>query len=369
MEPGVLDRLEDESRGLAERLADPVLTSMMVGMAGSARLMAGDVQGAVARYLETARQGEETRDADAKAGMWVGATIGLAHTGPLSEGLLWADRVISLCAGNPDLGTSLLGYGALGRAHLSRAGVLVRMGRLNEARSTAEQAVTIGRARGEAETFGWALALLPLVAWLTGDGSDTSSPADEAVRVGEETGNVASLVLALEGRALSDLSTGRAAEAAAACEQALAVGRARRSGLFAEASVLAYLARARLATGDRPAAQAAAHEAVAVARRQGARVNECLALLTRAQVAAADPRACKGALADLEAALAVATGQTGALTYEPFIREERARLRGDESELHEAARLYEAIGATGHARRLRSELAGSPTGSTPAGSS
>jgi hypothetical protein len=98
-------------------------------------------------------------------------------------------------------------------------------------------------------------------------------------------------------------------------------------------------------------------------------VNECLALLTRAQVAAADPRACKGALADLEAALAVATGQTGALTYEPFIREERARLRGDESELHEAARLYEAIGATGHARRLRSELAGSPTGSTPAGSS
>jgi hypothetical protein len=55
--------------------------------------------------------------------------------------------------------------------------------------------------------------------------------------------------------------------------------------------------------------------------------------------------------------LAVAR-KTGAATYEPFIHEELGRLRTDENELREALRLYSAIGATGHARRLEVELAG-----------
>lgn len=76
---------------------------------------------------------------------------------------------------------------------------------------------------------------------------------------------------------------GRPAEGAAACERALAVGREKRSGLFAEASVLAHLALARPACGDPATAGVAADEAVAVSRRQGARVLEFLALLTRAR--------------------------------------------------------------------------------------
>ena len=60
----------------------------------------------------------------------------------------------------------------------------------------------------------------------------------------------------------------------------------------------------------------------------------------------------------LAAALTL-VAEVGSLTYEPFIREELGRLRGDESELREAVRLYAAIGATGHARRLSTELAGS----------
>jgi hypothetical protein len=107
--------------------------------------------------------------------------------------------------------------------------------------------------------------------------------------------------------------------------------------------------------GD-PAAAAAADEAVAVARGRGARVDECLALLVRGKVRAASG-ARDGALADLDATLTL-VGEVGALTYEPFIREELGRLHADESELREAVRLYEAIGAAGHARRLEAELAG-----------
>jgi hypothetical protein len=72
-------------------------------------------------------------------------------------------------------------------------------------------------------------------------------------------------------------------------------------------------------------------------------------------VAAADG-ARDRARADLAAALTL-VAEVGALTYEPFIREELGRLHADESELREAARLYTAIGATGHARRLEAELA------------
>jgi hypothetical protein len=104
------------------------------------------------------------------------------------------------------------------------------------------------------------------------------------------------------------------------------------------------------------AAMTAADEALATARRQGSQLLESLALLTRAQVGLALGRATAAAV-DLEGALNLAV-EKGALTYEPFIREERGRLHRDNEDLQQALRLYEAIGATGHARRLREELEG-----------
>jgi hypothetical protein len=135
------------------------------------------------------------------------------------------------------------------------------------------------------------------------------------------------------------------------------VGRDKNSGLFAEASVLAHLALARLAAGDQAVAVFVADEAVEVARSQRARVHECLALVTRARVSAGGNSAPTAVAADLDAAL-VLVRETGALTYEPFIREEMGRLHADQAELRAALRLYTSIGATGHARRLEAELAG-----------
>ena len=59
---------------------------------------------------------------------------------------------------------------------------------------------------------------------------------------------------------------------------------------------------------------------------------------------------------DLTAGFALAA-EMGAATYEAFLREEVARLHGDDAEFREALRLYRDIGATGHARRLEAELA------------
>jgi hypothetical protein len=119
------------------------------------------------------------------------------------------------------------------------------------------------------------------------------------------------------------------------------------------------LGRARLDAGDLAGALASSEEAVAVARQQQAPVVECLALLIRGQTWRAHQKDAE-AEADLAAALDLAT-ETGALGYEPFIREELGRLHHDEKELGEALRLYRQIGATGHARRLEAELSTRPT--------
>jgi class 3 adenylate cyclase/tetratricopeptide (TPR) repeat protein len=356
--PAEIERIEVGGRVLAERLGDPGLSGTLVVVSGSARYWGGDLTGGLAGWLEAAHRGEAVDDPDVKAAMCIGASFGFTATGPLSEGAAWGDRGIEACAGNPECGYALIGYSILARTHQCRAGVLARMGRLLDAREDVEQALRLVRPRGEPETLSWALALVPLLAWLSGDRGDTSAAVVDAVKVAEESGNPASLVLALEAAALSHLMAGRAAEAANLCERALALAHEKRSGLFATGSVLSHLALAQLAVGDCAAAATTADVAVETSHGQGARVHECLALLTRAHVAAQRSAAHAGmAAADLAEALRL-VWDTGALTYEPFIREEMGRLHGEGRELREALRLYTAIGATGHARRLAVELAG-----------
>ncbi|MDQ3946860.1 MAG: DUF5615 family PIN-like protein [Actinomycetota bacterium] len=63
------------------------------------------------------------------------------------------------------------------------------------------------------------------------------------------------------------------------------------------------------------------------------------------------------AIADLNAALTLVC-ETGALTYEPFIREELGRLLSDEGGSGETLRLYKEIGPTGHAVAARDRTDG-----------
>ena len=351
------DRLGAEGTLLAQRLGDVGMTALMVGFPGSVKFWAGDLEGGLVRYLEAAKLVERVDDLDVKALLGFAVSLGFTYTGRLADAMSWVDRTLALCADNVDRAVEHLGYSVLPRILQVRAVLRANMGRLSEAREDAEQSLTLVRSRSEPESLCWALAVVPLVAWLVGGCEDVSARAVEAVRVAEETGNPGSLVLGLEALALTHLMAGQPVQGVGACARALAVGRDKGSGLFAEASVLAHLALARLAAGDLAAAAVAADEAVEVARRQGARVNECLALLARARVARLASATTHAVRADLDAALALVQ-EVGALTYEPFIREELGSLRGDERALREAVRLYEVIGATGHARRLAAELAG-----------
>jgi tetratricopeptide (TPR) repeat protein len=321
-------------------------------MAGSVRFWRGDLQGALLRVQEAARLADRTEDPDLQTAAWFGLGFVRAYAAPPAEALAATEGVLAAADGDPERGAALLGYSALARTRQVRAGILARTGRLPDA--AAEEALRLARPRTEIDTVAWALAVLPYLDWLRGEGDDALPAATEALRLAEDTGNVGALVLALEGIALAHLTAGMPSKAVRACERALTEARERRSGLFEEARLLVHLASARLAAGNVGRARSAAGEAVSVARQRGTPTDECPALLARARArrAAGEPK--DTVAADLGAALTLAR-HIGVLTYEPFIREELARVRGDDAELREALRLFTAIGATGHARRLEAE--------------
>ena len=352
--PDEAERLYTEARGRAERLGDPKLLALVVAVSGSSRLWTGDLRGGLDRFIEGGHLANLTGDGDVQAACWLGPPQPLVYLGPLTDGLAWVERHLAVLADDPDRGVEYAGYSALTKTLDSSARLLLLAGRLPEAARDIDRAVALGRLRAEPDPYCWALTLAGRLAWLTGERGGLA-PAAEAVRIGEDTGNISGLVLGLESVALSELAAARPSRAVAACERALREMREHRTGLFEEAPVLAHLARARLAAGDPAGAVDAATDAVTVAVRQQANVVECLALLTRAQTLRATDGDVNDITADLHAALALVR-ETGALTYEPFIREELGRLHADPAELSEALRLYSAIGATGHARRLRNEL-------------
>ena len=348
------ERLYVESRSRAERLGDPRLLTLTVMVFATALLGKGDVKGALELVREAYRLGAS--DPDLQAILPFGLAFVLAYTGPLSEALEMAERAVDGCDGDPERGVALLGYSALARAHTFRAEVLLRIGRLDDAKAAAEASLALARHRSEPEMTTSILAFFPKFHYMTGDASDQMPAATEAARIAEDSANVGFLVLALIGVGYAHLARGEVEHTIAVSERALAEVDAHGIHRWVEPEILGLLARAYLA-GRRPdQARLFAERALSTARTQGSRVMECLAFLVRAEVQRMTESAAASVRADLDAALRLATA-TGARTYESFIHEELGRLHNDDKELGEALRLYRQIGATGHARRLEAELA------------
>lgn len=181
------------------------------------------------------------------------------------------------------------------------------------------------RERSELETLAWTLSIYPRLARTAAETEDGLKRASEAVRIAEDIGNPSVQVTALGAVGIAEVALGRFQDATVTLDSALSEARERQLALFEEATLLTHLARARLGTGAGTTAQRAADEAVAVAHRQGARVVESLALLTRARVRRATGKPPRDVEADLAAALTLAR-ETGATAYEREIEAERLAL-------------------------------------------
>ncbi|MGH9035851.1 MAG: ATP-binding protein [Acidimicrobiia bacterium] len=357
MTPDETRALYEEVAPLAERPGDEALLCRVAVAQGAALLIRGETSAAGGAYLESAARAADLRDDGlrAVAAMCCGLT-GL-YIGPLPESLRWFDDVARASGGDLDSGAAYSGWSPLVHAHHFGGEALALAGRIEEGRGQVEFALRLARERSETETRAWTLCCFARLAMLSGAGAEEAgSQAAEAVVLAEESGNRLLHVLALHALGVAEHWAGRAKSAGEVLSRALTTGRTERVGLAEEASLLAHLAQAHLALGDADAARAEADEAVQVARRQGAKVMECLCLSIRAGISRA-LGAPDAARADIATGLAMAA-EVGAATYGAFLSEELARLEGRAGALETMIARYREIGATGHVRRVEAELAG-----------
>jgi hypothetical protein len=198
---------------------------------------------------------------------------------------------------------------------------------------------------------------------VTGEAAAALAHGREAVDCAERTENQSGRVLAYLSLGHANVLNGAWHEALDVLGTALTIGRERRI-LLQEGGVFAVMAAAHLGLGDRARALTLAEEALGVCRRCGMRLFEFSAQVTRIRAL----RETQGVQAtrEIEVALAEADAwleMSGAKSYEPFLRIERAelaRLTGDEAtrrgELREAHRLFTAMGAVARAEQVAREL-------------
>jgi hypothetical protein len=247
--------------------------------------------------------------------------------------------------------------------------MLAAVGRPEESLRECARSLRLARSSGIPENLGWAQGNLTVLGEMTGSLSfeelgDARAAALDSLRIAEDLGSAFSRALALSSVGAAAALAGDWEQAEAPVVEALELMRSRRTGLEHEVGTLSLLARIRLGAGNAQAARLDAEEAVALAAARGQLYLEIMAQLALANALCAEQGAKARALVEeaLERATAL-VGETGARVFEPQIAEARARLEkacGDpitsERHLREAVRLYGAVGAAGHARRVEEAL-------------
>jgi tetratricopeptide (TPR) repeat protein len=256
--------------------------------------------------------------------------------------------------------SALVGYDAPAFASGYRGAVAYREGRLEDALHSLEWGIERARTRGATEVVGWLLGLASGV-WLErGDFSRASRTASESLEIAERIESPLSLALAAGQVARVREQEGDLDAAVALAAQCVEGSwRTSRSNVPGAMCMLADL---RLQRGERDEALRLADEALRIAEAGGFRHGQLAAELSLARIAldAAKDDDAASWLTRAEESLR-ATGQRMQLPELLELRAECARqLRdaaGREQTLREALRLYQDMGAAGHAERLARELA------------
>jgi adenylate cyclase len=145
-------RLFEDGQAQAERLGRADLRARLPFSFATVSALAGDLHSALASYVEAAHIGEEVGDPGLQAVLAMGPAIIQAYVGPLGEALSWVEGGIAACEGDLERGVPISGYSPLVRLVTFRGEILLRMGRLAEARGDAARALTDARRRAEPES-------------------------------------------------------------------------------------------------------------------------------------------------------------------------------------------------------------------------
>jgi class 3 adenylate cyclase/tetratricopeptide (TPR) repeat protein len=315
--------LFEEARAVAERLGDPRGHAFLLTSYGRLCGLAGDV----AQYLACAERAAELAEGSNDAALAFEMRTVLAHA-ELAVGRLDPARAIAERA-LADLDRIAGLREAVGRStapafcRIWWALASAYLGRAAEAQAGLEALLADEKDEALYGTHGFLCEVLRL----RGDLAGALAHGRRAVELAEERGSPFSRVEAAAFLGAAELAAGDVATATRALETALGLARARRAALWYEPRILATLADAKRAAGDRSGARALLAEArESVERGQGWRLSACDVELARVRLLASEPvpdrTAIEGALESVEAL----STELGADPYRRMAELERARL-------------------------------------------
>jgi class 3 adenylate cyclase len=358
------ERVFAEGRRWAERAADRNSAALIHNAYAVIPLMLGDVEGGVRESVESERLLREAEDERLRPLAAMALIYPFMVAGRLADAGAKADELIATTHGRPELGLDQWGFRAAVFANFMKGAVEILTGALSAARPRLERSIELARQYGEVENEGWAAMWQAELAFFAGDGDAGLPSAQRAVELAERFGSPYSRIGAHQHLGTALTLDGQGSAAITALEHARDLMRQFGTGLEREALGLASLAEALLLVGDLPRAHELVEDALTVAGRTGAVVDEIFARRTLARVLLAQEgaKAARPIAEALDGAERLIE-QTGAVSFRPLVLLERAALAclaGDtaarERALREAHRVFTAIGATGHAERLVPEL-------------
>ncbi len=347
------DELIAEGRELAEKLGSPKVKATMLAASGMVQLRRGATANAVELLREAVQLGGETGDESLGRALPI-LSIAIADAEGPGAALEIVKQIEPIHIARPELGRTQMGFGAMIAIGISFAAIWhAQRGQFEQGRRELERALEMARREGDAATVNQ--AEFNAISFEVEAGNRQQALA-RARHWQELEGGIGGL------RSAQVLAgTGQWAEAEAIFAERW------QAALQAERRWDLYLrARCWEALGEGSRAVSALRDTIPEAREVGARMSELRTVLTLAPILArAGEESPEGEIEQLLDRARILIEETGAVLFSAELHAARAewmRSLGDEEgwrrQLEEARDLYAAMGADGHAERLRGELGG-----------
>ena len=317
--------LFDEARAVAEQLQDNAGHAFLLTSYGRLCGLAGDVS----QYLVCAEHALELAEGtDAVFAFEMRAVLAHAQlaVGRVASAQATAERALTEVAQVTGLREAVGRSTAPGLCRVWWALAAAHLGRSAEAEAALE-ALLAEESDGALQALYGTHAFLGEVLRLRGDLPGALAHGRRAVALAEERGSVFSRVEAATFLGAAELAGGDLTAATSVVERALALARSRRTALWYEPRLLATLAGAKLAAGDRPGARALLSEArELVDRGRGWRLGAFDVALAWVRLLASEPTADRTAIECALESVDALTAELGSDPYRRIAALERTRL-------------------------------------------
>src|SRR5881628_680355 len=317
--------LFDEARAVAERLQDKAGHAFLLTSYGRLCGIAGDV----GQYLACAERATELAEGSDAVFEFEMRSV-LAHAqlavGRLAPARATAELALTEVAQVAGLREAVGHSTAPGLCRVWWALASAHLGRTAEAEAALEALLAEESERALQALYG-THAILCEVLRLRGDLPGALAHGRRAVELAEERGSVFSRVEAAAFLGAAELADRDLTAATRVLERALALARNRRSALWYEPRILATLAEAKLAAGDRSEARALLSEArELVDRGRGWRPGAFDVALVCVRLLASEPASDRTAIESALESLDALAAELGSDPYRRIAAFERARL-------------------------------------------